>query len=157
MLLLSFLKGTGPVCWVEVAQSEEATNSRVYLPACVLDYRSECNWGRALSIPACYGSALCNQPTKCRNAHMCTRLQEVRSESMSLGCVNLQDLTAVLGLQACDWQIGGQNGKTARKIMDDQDLLPGRTLAPFLSKCQSVLTKGLRTWFWHRSLKTLLT
>lgn len=50
---------------------------------------------------------------------MCTRLQEMRSENMSLGCVNLQDLTAVLGLQARDWQIGGQDGKTARKIMDD--------------------------------------
>lgn len=140
MLLLSFLKGTGPVWWVKVAQSKEGTNSQVYLPACVLDYRRSermvteigCRPSQHVRVQLC----VINQQSVAA-ARMCTRLQEVRSEGMSLVCVNLQNLTAGLGLQTHDWQIGGQHGKTARKIMDDQELLQGRDLVPILSKCQS--------------------
>lgn len=143
MLLLSFLKGTGPVRWVKVAQSQETPNSRVYLPACVLNCRrSECSVteiGRRPSQNVTVQLCVINQQSVAA-AHMCTRLQEVRSWSMSLVCVNLYNLTAGLGLQTHGWQIGGQDGKTA-----------------LLHFCPNVSPhKGLRSSFWHRSLKTLL-
>lgn len=124
------------------------------LPACRVwgCRRCECTCLESSHLPS--QCIMVNSPTRLRSV-TCTKRQDMVNGSINLMFVSLQKLTAGFGLEALADRWAKIRLKDTGEVLDDQELLSGRTLVRFLSKCQSS-QKGCKSRFGHRSLKILL-